>query len=81
MHRRINISLPEETVELLEEACEPGERSALIDRALRSYFDDQRRARLRHDLAEGYRRARELNRALAQQWRPLEDQVWLPGQD
>ena len=76
MHRRINVTLPEETVELLEEACERGERSRLIDQALRLYLDEQRRAQLRLELAEGYRRNRKLNRELAEEWRPLEEEAW-----
>jgi hypothetical protein len=46
-------------------------------RALRRYLDEEHRAELRRQLAEGYRRNRRLSRELAEQWRPLEEETWL----
>jgi len=43
-------------------------------RALRRYLDEEHRAELRRQLAEGYRRNRRLSRELAEEWRPLPSQ-------
>ena len=80
MHRRINVTLPEETVRILEEHAPKGDRSRLIDQALRRYIEEERRAELRLQLAEGYRRNRTRNRAIAEDWRPLEEEAWRKGQ-
>lgn len=37
MHRRINITLPEETVRLIDRVAAKGDRSRLIDEAVRHY--------------------------------------------
>ena len=77
MHKRINVTLPEETVRLLEEHAPKGDRSALIDLALRRYLDEERRSELRRQLVEGYRANRKSNRELAAEWQSLENEVWL----
>lgn len=76
MHKRINITLPEETLRLLEKHVQKGDRSALIDEALRRFLDEKHRAKLRLELAEGYRRNRRINRELSEEWRPLEEKAW-----
>ena len=53
MHRRINITLPEETIRLIDRVSEKGDRSRLIDNAVRRYVSGQRRERLRKKLKEG----------------------------
>lgn len=78
MHKRINVTLPEETITLLEEHAPKGDRSRLIDLAVRRYLDEEYRTKLRQELAPGYRQNRKLNRELAEDWRPLEEESW-PG--
>lgn len=55
MHKRINITLPEETIRLIDRVSERGDRSRLIDRAIRSYVERKGRAVLKRELREGYR--------------------------
>ena len=43
MHRRINVTLPEETLQLLERVTKKGDRSRLIDEAVRRYVDEMDR--------------------------------------
>jgi CopG family transcriptional regulator/antitoxin EndoAI len=63
MRKRINISLPEETIELLDRVTEHGDRSRLIDEAVRRYIQESGRANLRKRLKEGAirRAARDLH--------------------
>lgn len=76
MHRRINITLPDETIGLLDRIAKKRDRSGLIDRAIRHYVEEAGKANLRRQLKEGYERraARDLDTAEA--WFPLDDEAW-----
>lgn len=53
MHRRINVTLPEETIRLIDRVSAKGDRSGLINRAVRRYVAQARRAKLNKQLKEG----------------------------
>jgi metal-responsive CopG/Arc/MetJ family transcriptional regulator len=76
MNRRMNISLPVETLRLLERAVEKGHRSRLIDLAIRRYLSSAGRASLRKQLAAGYRRSADRSLSIAAEWFPLEEEGW-----
>ncbi len=76
MHRRLNVTLPEETVRLIDRVARSGNRSRLIDRALRHYVESVGRARLRKTLKEGAIRRAERDLRLAEDWFTLEEEVW-----
>jgi CopG family transcriptional regulator/antitoxin EndoAI len=76
MHRRINVTLPEETVELVDRVSEKGDRSRLIDLAIRRYIAEIGRANLRNKLKEGALRRAPRDRAIAEEWAFLEDAAW-----
>jgi CopG family transcriptional regulator/antitoxin EndoAI len=67
MHRRINITLPEETVQLIDRVSEKGDRSRLINDAVRRYVAFARRANLRKRLKEGALRRAERDLRLAEE--------------
>ena len=75
MHRRLNITLPEETVRQIDRLAKKGSRSRLISDAVHRYVKDLKRAHLRRRLKEGaiYNAARD--RALAEDWFALEDRA------
>lgn len=76
MNKRINITLPEKTVQLLDRVAQKGTRSRLIDRAVRRYVVELGRANLRRRLKEGAIREAELDLQLAEEWFPLEEEAW-----
>ena len=76
MHRRVNITLPEQTLALIDRAVTKGDRSHLIDEAVRHFLRTRSRARLRKLLAEGARVRAARDRALAQEWFPIEEELW-----
>lgn len=76
MHQRINVTLPEETVRLLDRVSEKGDRSGLIDRAVRQYVLRRGRANLRRQLKEGYQRRSMNDLRIAEEWFPVEHEVW-----
>jgi CopG family transcriptional regulator/antitoxin EndoAI len=76
MHRRINVTLPEETVKLIDRVSAKGDRSRLIDHAIKRYITEVGRANLRKQLKEGALRRASRDRALAEEWALLEDASW-----
>lgn len=73
---RINITLPAETVKLLDRVARKGDRSRLINAAVRSYVREVGRARLREQLKAGYLHTAERDRRLAQDWFLVDEEVW-----
>lgn len=76
MYRRVNITLPEETLRLLDRVVKKGDRSRVIAEAVRRYVKDVGKANLRRQLREGYERNADLNRRIAEEWFPLEEEAW-----
>ena len=75
MHRRINITLPEATVRLLDRVAPKGDRSRLIAEAVSHYVAAAGRAQLRKWLKEGAIRRAGRDRELAADWFALDEEV------
>lgn len=75
-HKRINITLPEETVELLEQVAGKGSRSTFIDGAIKAHVKNIKQQNLRDQLKEGAIARAERNLQMAKEWSQLEDEVW-----
>jgi CopG family transcriptional regulator/antitoxin EndoAI len=76
MHQRLNISIPETTLRLLDRVVPKGDRSKFIERAVRSELARATKTRLRRGLIEGYRQRAEEDRALTAEWDQLSAEVW-----
>ncbi len=76
MHLRLNVSLPEETVRLIDRLAKKGNRSRFIDRAVKRYVEDVGRANLRGRLKEGAIRGAERDLRLAEEWFAVEGEAW-----
>jgi CopG family transcriptional regulator / antitoxin EndoAI len=76
MQRRLNITLPEETVALIDRIAKTGGRSRLIDQAIREFVERRQTASLRKHLEEGARRRASRDLAIAEDWSLLEDEAW-----
>ncbi len=79
MHRRINVTLPEETVKLIDRVTKKGNRSRFIDEAVKHYVEEIGRANLRKRLEEGAVCRAERDLTLANEWFLLEEEAWQPG--
>jgi CopG family transcriptional regulator/antitoxin EndoAI len=75
-HRRINITLPEETVEILSTMADKGSRSTFIDTAIRTYAKSLQQKSLRERVKEGAIARAEQNLKMAQEWFDLEEELW-----
>ena len=79
VRKRVNISLPEETLRLLDRVAKQGERSALITEAVTAYLGERRRKAFRDRLRQGALVRAERDRRLAEEWFPLEEDAWERG--
>lgn len=77
--QRINITLPQTTLRLLNRAAPKGSRSYFIDQAVRSLVKERARAELKTKLKEGAikRAARDL--LLAEEGLILDEEAWERG--
>jgi CopG family transcriptional regulator/antitoxin EndoAI len=76
MHRRVNVTLPEETIRLIDRSVSRGNRSGFIDHAVRYFVREHGRRELRRLLQEGATRRAERDLAIAEEWFPVDREGW-----
>jgi len=76
MHRRINITLPEETIRLIDRVAERGDRSQFINKAVKHLLEESSREHLKKRLKEGALRRAKRDLLLAEEWFPLDEEAW-----
>jgi CopG family transcriptional regulator/antitoxin EndoAI len=76
MNQRINITLPEETLTLIDRVAEKGDRSRFIDLAIKYYVETMGKAKLKKLLKEGAIARAERDLRLAEEWFTLEEEAW-----
>lgn len=74
MQRRINVSLSEEAVRLLDRMAPKGDRSRFLDDLVKRTARDREAIRAR--LKEGYLKRAERDRDEAAVWDSVADEVW-----
>ncbi len=75
MSKRINVSLPDATVAVLDRVASRGNRSRLISKAVLHYVKTQSSQNLRERLKQGYLANAERDLEIAQEWFPLEEEA------
>lgn len=83
MRRRINITLPDETIELIDQVIEKGDspedrlrqRSRFINEAVQYYIAQKTLANLREQLKEGAIQRAERDLGLVEEWFDLEEEL------
>jgi CopG family transcriptional regulator/antitoxin EndoAI len=76
VNKRINIILPTSTVAVLDQVAAKGNRSALIDRAIRHYIRTRSLQNLRERLKQEALTNAERDLRMAAEWFPLEEEAW-----
>ena len=76
MARRLNISLPDETVQLLDRVAAKGERSQIIAEAVTKYVVEVGKARIRKRMKERALNRGELDLKIAEEWFPIDEEAW-----
>lgn len=74
--KRINITLPPETLEIIDRVSNKESRSKFINTAVRVYANRLERARLKLRLKQAYIERAEEDLAIAKEWEPIEREVW-----
>jgi CopG family transcriptional regulator / antitoxin EndoAI len=75
-YRRINITLPESTVAMLETIVDKGSRSTFIDEAIKDRAKRLKQQSVRELLKEGAIVHRERDLEIAREWFHLEEELW-----
>jgi len=76
MYRRLNVTLPVDTVKLIDRVARRGSRSRLIDSAVRRYVQDLGRTNLKKRLRAGGVERAERDLRIAQEWFELDEALW-----
>ena len=76
LHKRINITLPESTVALLETVADKGARSTFIDVAIKSYIKQIKQENLREKLKAGAIARSQRDLSLSEEWFDVEEELW-----
>jgi metal-responsive CopG/Arc/MetJ family transcriptional regulator len=72
MHVRVNLTLPADTIRLLDRTVRKGDRSRLVNRAVRHYIESLGKAKLRKLLKEGAVQRGGREALLAEEWFGIE---------
>ena len=73
---KVTLTLPTEVMDAVREEAPPRGYSRFISEAEIYYIQERRRSALRERLIAGYQADAEHDQALAEDWRPLEEEVW-----
>ena len=76
IHKRINITLPESTVAMLETVADKGARSTFIDAAIRTHIHEIQKHDLRGQIKAGAIANAERDLEIAREWFDLEEEIW-----
>jgi CopG family transcriptional regulator / antitoxin EndoAI len=74
-YHRINITLPETALRIVDSIAPRGDRSRFIAEAIKHYAVETRRTKLRKRIKEGAIRHADRDRALVADWFALEEEV------
>ncbi|MGI8906263.1 MAG: ribbon-helix-helix domain-containing protein [Candidatus Sumerlaeaceae bacterium] len=77
-HKRLNITLPEDTLRLIDGVAPKGGRSRFLSEAVRFYVQERGKAELRKLLKEGASVHAQRDLSLAADWYPIENDACLP---
>ncbi len=72
VRQRVNITLPKETIRLIDYVTEKGDRSRFLDEAALFYVQEIGRANLRKSLREGAVQRASRDISVAQEWFSIE---------
>jgi len=74
--KRINITLPEETIQKIDKIVKEGKRSQFIDRAVNFYVEQKSKIQLRKSMKEGAIKRAQRDLDMCAEWFVIEDELW-----
>jgi CopG family transcriptional regulator/antitoxin EndoAI len=76
MSKRINITLPERTLAVLDRVAPKGDSSRFVSAAVLRCVETKGKQRLRQELKAGYLANAHENLRIAAEWFPCEEKAW-----
>ena len=76
MSKRINVILPETTIQTIDRMAKPGQRSRFINRAVEHFVQNRSAEALRGQLERAAIRDQDLDREVAADWFAVDRQTW-----
>jgi len=76
MSKRLNIVLPEATVQTIDRMARPGQRSRFIDQAVQHFVAHRSSEALRAQLERAAVRDQDLDREVASDWLAVDRELW-----
>jgi metal-responsive CopG/Arc/MetJ family transcriptional regulator len=73
---RLNVILPKDLVESLNEIAGPRNRSRVVSESIREYIGQRKKSELEKQLQEGYRASAKENVALAREFEAADLEGW-----
>ncbi len=77
--KRINVTLPEEALRMMDRVASKGQRSRLIDDAVQQYIREIGRTESRKQLKEGAQKRADRDLDLVAGWFNVEEEAWASG--
>jgi CopG family transcriptional regulator/antitoxin EndoAI len=74
--QRLNITVSPDTIALLERVAPKGDRSRLIDTAVRFFVERRAKSNLREQLKQEALRNAAFDRELAEEWFAIDEEAW-----
>lgn len=79
--KRVNITLPEQTIKKINQVNKKGNRSRFINQAVEFYIDTFSRKNLKNQLEEGAKKRAERDRKIAAEWFYIDEETWEKNQN
>jgi len=76
MSKRINIVLPETTIQTIDRMAKPGQRSRFINQAVEHFVANRSMEALRAQLEHAAVRDQDLDREVAAEWSAVDRETW-----
>lgn len=76
IHTRVNITLPRDTLQLVDRITEKRDRSRFLNEAVRFYIRERGQENLRKLLRKGALQRADRDFNLVQEWFSLENETW-----
>ncbi len=73
--KRVGISIPDSVLKELQQMVPERKRSKYIVKALEEKLQEEKKSRLCAEMIKGYKTNTEIDAAIAEEWRPLEEEA------
>jgi hypothetical protein len=73
---KVTLTIPKETMNQIREVAPARGYSKFVTEAVEYFLEENRKKALRERLIAGYQANAEADAAMAEEWRPIEEETW-----